>query len=138
MFSWEEIQAGAVERVGPAMVCFAGMGNLRVGFDVPGDAPLASDPVFRAFAQKLIRSIPSPFFSLSLENDSLKILLLATINNLEIQWRAGDSQATVYADAGEYAARFDKEVNRLKSVLSASGALGDFEERMSQVRGYSA
>lgn len=136
VFSWEEIQTGSVERVGPAMVRFAGMGNLRLAFDVPGNAPLASDSDFRTFAQKLIRSIPAPFFSLSLENDSWKLLLLSTVNNLEIQWRVGDSQVSIYADAGEYSAAFTEEASRLRTVLTANGGMNQYEPRMREVTMY--
>jgi len=62
VFSYEEIKSGSVQRIGPAMVLCPGMGSLHLGFEVPGDESLAANQVFRAFAKKLIRSIPSPFF----------------------------------------------------------------------------
>jgi hypothetical protein len=122
VFSQEEILAGDVTRVGPAMVRWPGIGSLHLGFEFPVDEPLAGNPVFRAFAKKLIRSIPSPFFALSLENDSLKLLFLSTLDNLEIQWRAADEQVRICANAGEYSALFAEEISRLKAVLAANGS----------------
>lgn len=138
MFSHGEILAGDITRVGPAMVLLSGMGNLSLGFEFPGDEPLASDPVFRTFAKKLIRSIPSPFYALSLENDSLKLLFLSTIENLEIHWRAGDEQVRICADAGEYSGLLAEEVLRLRAVQTANGVMGRFEERMREIGVYFA
>ena len=133
VFSYEEIKSGSVQRVGPAMGRCSSMGSLSLGFDVPGNAPLAADPVFRAFARKLIRSIPAPFYFLSLDSGSLKLLFLCTLENLEIEWRAGDTHARISADSEEYSALFTEEVKRLRAVLAANGGMGEFAQRMGEV-----
>jgi len=134
VFSREEVLAGDVTRVGPAMVLFSGMGNLSLGFDFPCEAPLLGASVFRFFARKLIRSIPSPFFALSLENDALNVLFLALLDNLEIRWMMGEDRFSVAADAREYSVRFGEEESRLREVLSAAGEMELFKERCALVR----
>ena len=134
VFSYEEIRNGLVKRVGPAMVLCPGVGGLHLGFDVPDDGPLVADPIFREFARKLVRSIPSPFFALSLQNDALIVLFLATIDNLEIRWKAGEDRFVVEAEAMEYAARFGEDEARLREVLSADGEMKLFEARCALVR----
>lgn len=130
VFSYEEIKSGSVQRVGPAMGRCSSMGSLSLGFDVPGNAPLAADPVFRAFARKLIRSIPSPFYFLSLDSDSLKLLFLCTLENLEIKWRAADTHARISAGSEEYSALFAEERSRVRAVLTANGGIDQYETRM--------
>jgi hypothetical protein len=85
------------------------MGGLHLGFDVPDTEPLAADQGFRSFARKLIRSIPSPFYFLSLDSDSLKLLFLCTLENLEIEWRTGDTFARLSANSEEYSALFTED-----------------------------
>ena len=138
VFSYEEIRNGLVKRVGPAMVLCSGMGGLRLGFEVQCEGSLAADQGFRTFARKLIRSIPSPFYFLSLDSDSLKLLFLCTLENLEIEWRAGDSHCRISAARGEYSALFTEEASRLKAVLSANGGMGALEERIKEIGEYFA
>ena len=138
VFSYEEIRNGLVKRVGSAMVLCPGMGNLSLAFDFPGEAPLPGDPIFRDFARKLIRSIPSPFYFLSLESDLLKLLFLCTLENLEIEWRAGEAHAFISADSEEYSALFTEEALRLRTVLSANGGMDLYEPRMKEIQGYFA
>ena len=138
VFSYEEIRNGLVKRVGPAMVLCSGMGSLSLAFDFPGEAPLPGDSIIRDFARKLVRSIPSPFYFLSLDSDSLKLLFLCTLENLEIEWRAGDSHCRISAARGEYSALFTEEASRLKAVLSANGGMGALEERIKEIGEYYA
>jgi hypothetical protein len=138
VFSYEEIRNGLVKRVGSAMVLCSGMGGLRLGFDVPDTGPLAADQGFRTFVRKLIRSIPSPFYFLTLESDSLKLLFLCTLENLEIKWRAGDTHSHISADSEEYSALFTEEASRLKAVLSANGGMGALDERIKEIGEYFA
>jgi hypothetical protein len=136
VFSYEEIKSGSVKRVGPAMVLCPGMGLLHLGFEVPGDGSLAADPDFLAFARKLIRSIPSPFYSLSLGSDSLKLLFLCTLENLQIEWRAGDTHARICAEEGEYLSLFADEALRLRTILSANGGMDHYDTGMREIRTY--
>jgi len=138
VFSYEEIRNGLVKRVGPAMVLCSGMGSLSLAFDFPGEVPLPGDPIFRDFARKLIRSIPSPFYFLSLESDLLKLLFLCTLENLEIEWRAGEVHSHISADSEEYATLFTDEASRLRTVLTASGGMDHYEPRIRQLGEYFA
>ena len=138
VFSYEEIRNGLVKRVGPAMVLCSGMGGLRLGFEVQCEGSLAADQGFRTFARKLIRSIPSPFYFLSLDSDSLKLLFLCTLENLEIEWRTGDTFARLSANSEEYSALFTEEASRLRTVLTANGGMDQYELRMREIWGYFA
>ena len=138
VFSYEEIRNGLVKRVGPAMVLCSGMGSLSLAFDFPGEAPLPGDSIIRDFARKLVRSIPSPFYFLSLDSDSLKLLFLCTLENLEIEWRTGDTFARLSANSEEYSALFTEEASRLRTVLTANGGMDQYELRMREIWGYFA
>jgi len=138
-FSFEDIQSSRVNCLGPVLARSQGMGALRLAFDYPeNSAPLVSERVFRDFARKLIRSIPAPFYSLSLNTDALKLLFLCTLENLDVRWEAGNSSASAAADPSEYSRLFSEETSRLRAVLAANHSMGEFQARIEAIKSYFA
>lgn len=136
-FSSDDIQCARVSRLGPALARSQSMGALRLAFEYPENfAPLVSERVFRDFARKLIRSIPAPFYSLSLSDDVLKLLFLCSFENLDVRWVAGNSSASVAADPSEYSRLFSAEASRLRAVLTANHSMSEFPARIEAIKSY--
>ena len=113
------------------------MDALRLAFEYPENfTPLVSERIFRDFARKLIRSIPAPFYSLSLNSDVLKLLFLCTLENLDVRWEAGDDFASVAADPSEYSRLFSEETSRLMAVLTVNHAMSEFPARIEAIKSY--
>jgi len=134
VFSAEEIKRKDFSRLGPTLARNHGIGTLSLCFDYGDDSPLVANLEFRNFSQAVIRCIPSPFFSLSLQNETLKAMFVCTLENLEIRWQQGDAQVTVLADPKEFSSRFHEEADRLHFVLSANDALASYPSRLQAIQ----